>query len=295
MRCHCSSNASTAYCLSGSQYACFPPRLRTAKARTSWEQDARSRLIRAERVHDDPEVPHDLLEVSAQRNRIRLRKALDLDGPHGLAVDTEAEDVDSTGIARRRHDVPAERGKPVAGVIQTGVPDDPCWQFHHVPGRRGATLRAATVGVRNRSTSQSSRHPCAEPLIDPNATAPRSQIGMDLVDGSRRPWGGLRGGDFRGDSAPFRSFRSSKAATLPSPSGRRSALSHCRPRFPLSRGPFGPGADSGRRAGPAGRWRYRPSGAVCRAGCRATRSEEGVRVVDVGLRSRQLEPSERAG
>ena len=36
MRCHCSSNASTAYCLSGSQYARFPPRLRTAKARTSW-------------------------------------------------------------------------------------------------------------------------------------------------------------------------------------------------------------------------------------------------------------------
>ena len=36
MRCHCSSNASTAYCLSCSQYARFPPRLRTAKARTSW-------------------------------------------------------------------------------------------------------------------------------------------------------------------------------------------------------------------------------------------------------------------
>ena len=36
MRCHCSSNASTAYCLNFSQYARFPPRLRTAKARTSW-------------------------------------------------------------------------------------------------------------------------------------------------------------------------------------------------------------------------------------------------------------------
>ena len=39
MRSHCSSNASTAYCLSFSQYARYPPRLRTAEARDLVSQD----------------------------------------------------------------------------------------------------------------------------------------------------------------------------------------------------------------------------------------------------------------
>ncbi len=47
-----------------------------------------------------------------------------------------------------------------------------------------------------------------------------------------------------------------------------------------------PRADSGRRAGPAGRWRVSTSGAVRRAAFASTRSEEGVPVVAVGLRSR---------
>ncbi len=49
-------------------------------------------------------------------------------------------------------------------------------------------------------------------------------------------------------------------------------------------------ADSGRRAGPAGRWRVSTSGAVRRAALASTGSGEGVPVVDVGLRSRHRKP-----
>ena len=46
-----------------------------------------------------------------------------------LPSSTEADDVDSTGITRRRHDVPAKRLKACSRRPSTergGVPDDPC-------------------------------------------------------------------------------------------------------------------------------------------------------------------------
>ena len=132
MRCHFSSNSSTAYFLGSSQYetlASFPTRC--AIARTSWGSKMYvCGLPVSSEFTMTQKSPMILSRSVPSGTGFRLLRLFTWMGAHTCPIHAEADNVDSAGIARRGHHVPAELGQLEANIVQADVPDNLRRPFH---------------------------------------------------------------------------------------------------------------------------------------------------------------------
>ena len=72
-------------------------------------------------VHDDPEVPHDFFKRAAKRNRMAFAQCFDLNCNLPGGVLAVGDDVNTTSVSCRGHDVPATERKLIAAIVEAGI------------------------------------------------------------------------------------------------------------------------------------------------------------------------------